>query len=44
MMLADIVVLLQAHAVYDLRHLANVAPLLLDTRGVIIYKEGVERL
>ncbi len=40
---SDVVVLLQAHAGYDLEALAAAAPLLFDTRGVVT-GEGVERL
>jgi UDP-N-acetyl-D-glucosamine dehydrogenase len=40
---ADVVVLLQAHAAYDLAAIADAAPLVLDTRGVVP-GETVERL
>jgi UDP-N-acetyl-D-glucosamine dehydrogenase len=41
---ADIVVLLQPHAAYDIDRLANACTTLLDTRGVVNVSEGVFRL
>jgi len=41
---ADIVVLLQPHAVYDLHELASRSSLLLDTRGKLPPSESVLRL
>ena len=41
---ADIVVLLQPHASYDLQRLAKAAVVMLDTRGVIEVSERVVRL
>jgi UDP-N-acetyl-D-glucosamine dehydrogenase len=41
---ADVVVLLQSHATYDLSRLANVCALLLDTRGVLDEADTVHKL
>jgi nucleotide sugar dehydrogenase len=41
---ADVVVLLQPHAQYDLDHLAAVGSPLLDTRGVLAAEHAVQRL
>lgn len=41
---ADVVVLLQAHATYDLERLGNTSELLLDTRGVMAAHDSVIRL
>jgi len=42
--LADLVVLLQPHACYDLQKLADHATVLLDTRGIVPYHKSVERI
>ena len=41
---ADIVVLLQPHAIYDIERLANASPVMLDTRGVAGESGSVVRL
>ena len=41
---ADIVVLLQPHAIYDIDRLANASPVMLDTRGVAGESGSVVRL
>lgn len=41
---ADVVVLLQAHAIYDLERLGTTSGLLLDTRGVMAARDSVIRL
>jgi len=41
---ADIVVLLQPHAIYDIDRLANASPVMLDTRGVAGESPSVVRL
>ena len=40
----DITVLLQPHAVFDLAEIQNKAQLVLDTRGVLVDSDTVERL
>lgn len=41
---ADVVLLLQAHASYDMDHVARLSKTLFDTRGVVAHQDGVYKL
>lgn len=41
---ADLVLLLQAHASYDMDHVASLSKTLFDTRGVVAGQDGVHKL